>query len=57
VAGKPGQIVSVDRDNIVVACGNGGLRLEELQKSGGKRLPVQAFLSGFALKPGQRFGP
>ncbi len=57
VAGKPGQIVSVDRDNIVVACGNGGLRLEELQKSGGRRLPVQAFLSGFALKPGQRFGP
>jgi methionyl-tRNA formyltransferase len=38
----------------VVACGNGSLRLTELQKPGGKRLPASEFLKGFPLD-GQRF--
>ena len=54
--GKPGEVISADDRGIVVACGSGGLRIEELQKAGGKRLPAQAFLSGFALREGARLG-
>jgi methionyl-tRNA formyltransferase len=50
--GKPGEIVSVDGRGIVVACGAGAVRIEELQRAGGQRLPVREFLSGFALNPG-----
>jgi methionyl-tRNA formyltransferase len=41
----------------VVACGRGALRLEELQRAGGKRLPAREFLRGFALAVGERFEP
>ena len=57
MSGKPGEIVSVDRSGIVVACGTGAVRIEELQKAGGQRLPVREFLSGYALKTGSCFGP
>ena len=52
VAGKgsPGQVLSADaQQGIVVACGEGALRLNELQKPGGKRLAAPEFLKGFAL--------
>jgi methionyl-tRNA formyltransferase len=38
-----------------VACGEGALRLTQLQKPGGKRLPVREFLAGSTLAAGQRF--
>lgn len=54
-AGEPGTVLAANADGILVACGEGALRLVELQKSGGKRLQAADFLHGFALKPGQRF--
>jgi methionyl-tRNA formyltransferase len=46
----------VSAQGIVVACGEGALRLTQLQKPGGKRLPVREFLAGAAqLAAGQRF--
>ena len=54
-AGEKGQILSVDRNRIVVACGSGALAVSELQKAGGKRLPVREFLAGHPLKAGDRF--
>jgi methionyl-tRNA formyltransferase len=51
----PGTIVSVSPEGVVVTCGEGALRLTQLQKPGGKRLPVREFLAGFALATGQRF--
>lgn len=53
--GEIGQILAVDRKQIVVACGAGALAISELQKAGGKRLPVQQFLAGHPLQPGDRF--
>lgn len=53
--GEPGCILATGSEGIVVACGEGALRLTELQKAGGKRLPAADFLRGFTLKPGQRF--
>jgi len=52
--GAPGTVLAVGADGIVVACGEGALRLTELQKPGGKRLAAADFLHGFPLKPGRR---
>ena len=54
-AGMPGEILAVDRSQVVVACGAGALAISEMQKAGGKRLPVQQFLAGHPLAVGQVF--
>ncbi len=54
--GVPGTVLSTDKQGIVVACGQGALCITELQKAGGKRLPVVQFLAGNALVPGDCFG-
>jgi methionyl-tRNA formyltransferase len=48
-AGRPGQVLAADGQGIVVACGEGALRLTELQKPGGKRLKAAEFLKGFSF--------
>jgi methionyl-tRNA formyltransferase len=53
--GAPGEVLQVMDDGITVACGEGALRLTELQRAGGKRLPARAFLQGTPLAVGQRF--
>jgi methionyl-tRNA formyltransferase len=53
--GEMGAILAVDRSRVVIACGEGALAVSELQKAGGKRLPVQQFLAGHPLKVGDRF--
>jgi methionyl-tRNA formyltransferase len=54
--GAAGVVSAADADGIVVGCGAGSLRVTELQRAGGRRLAAQAFLSGFRLAPGTRFG-
>jgi methionyl-tRNA formyltransferase len=49
----PGQIVSAERQGIAVACGQGSLRILELQREGGKRLTVEQFLAGYPLRVGE----
>ncbi|MCX4163726.1 MULTISPECIES: methionyl-tRNA formyltransferase [Paraburkholderia] len=51
----PGTIVQVAPEGVAVACGEGVLRLTQLQKPGGKRLPAREFLAGSTLAAGQRF--
>lgn len=51
---QPGQVLAADaQSGIAVACGSGVLRLLELQKPGGKRLPASEFLKGFAMEAGR----
>ncbi|MGE0330861.1 MAG: methionyl-tRNA formyltransferase [Ramlibacter sp.] len=50
-----GTVLSADGTGIVVACGDGVLKLTELQRAGGKRLAVADFLRGFDIKPGMAF--
>lgn len=54
VGGVPGEIVSLD-GGVWVACGDGTLCIEELQRPGGKRLSARDFLAGMSLQIGQRF--
>jgi len=52
-AGAPGQILD---DALTIACGNGALRLLDLQRAGAKALPADLFLRGVSLPAGQRIG-
>lgn len=56
-AGEPGRVLASGKDGILVSCGTGALRVLELQKAGGKRLPADRFLAGTPLDPGRRFDP
>jgi methionyl-tRNA formyltransferase len=52
---EPGLVLAADREGILVACGEAGsLRLTELQKAGGKRLPAAQFLAGMPVPVGSR---
>ncbi|SMC28727.1 methionyl-tRNA formyltransferase [Andreprevotia lacus DSM 23236] len=55
-SGMPGTVLQADRDGIVVACGDGALKLLELQKAGGKRMDAAALLAGSALPAGSVLG-
>ena len=52
---ESGGILSTQPEGIDVATGDGVLRITQLQKSGGKSLPVADFLRGFPLAPGMVF--
>lgn len=51
----PGTIRAVGPAGIEVFCGQGVLRLKAMQRAGGRRQAVDAFLRGFPLQPGDRF--
>jgi methionyl-tRNA formyltransferase len=53
-AGTPGVVAEATDAGIVVHCGSGALRLEELQRPGGRRLPVREFRRGLDLPAGTR---
>ena len=52
---RAGGILSAQPEGIDVATGDGVLRITQLQKSGGKSLPVADFLRGFSVMPGMAF--
>ncbi|MDR6854020.1 methionyl-tRNA formyltransferase [Variovorax guangxiensis] len=52
----PGTVLAVSPTGVAVAAQDEVVVLTELQRPGGKRLPVADFLRGFDLKPGQVFG-
>lgn len=47
--GLPGEILD---ENLLIQCAQGALRPLELQKAGGKRLPIKEFLRGHPLPQG-----
>lgn len=52
--GAPGEVLAADAGGLLVACGQGALRLLELQRAGGKRLGAAAFLQSRPMAPGSR---
>lgn len=50
-AGEPGEILDGEFD---IACGNGAVRLLELQRAGGRPMSAAEFLRGIKLEPGAR---
>ena len=53
--GVPGKVLAVDKRGITVACGKDALRLEVLQRPGGKAQPAVQFMQAVPVKPGDRF--
>jgi methionyl-tRNA formyltransferase len=49
-SGAAGTVLSADKTGIIIGCGEGALRILELQREGGKRLAAEPFLSGFPIK-------
>ena len=43
--GEPGQVMAAGRDGIVVACGEGALRITAVQRAGGKRIGALDYLN------------
>lgn len=54
-SGEPGSVLAAGADGIVVACGDGVLRILMLQKPGSRRMEAGEFLRGFPVNPGDRF--
>ena len=52
---RPGEVVEVSEQGVVVACGSGSLRLLELQRAGARRLNAGAFIRGANWRPGEMF--
>ncbi len=53
--GRPGQILSISRNGITVACGRGALLLEKVVPEGKKEMRAADFANGFRLEPGMCF--
>ena len=51
-----GEILSVDKDSVTVATGEGALRIYELQLEGRKRMTAHDFLLGVRMQPGEVLG-
>ena len=52
---QPGTLMSCHNE-LVVATGEGAIKILELQGDGGKRMPAEAFLRGNPMEPGQILG-
>jgi methionyl-tRNA formyltransferase len=51
-SGPPGEVLAAERDGVVVACGEGAVRLTTLQLEGARRMSAAEFLSGHPLRSG-----
>lgn len=54
IAGEPGTVLAIEKNGIIVACGQGALCLEILQRKNAKALPAAQFIQGFAVHPSDR---
>ena len=53
---EPGRVGQADAAGIIVGCGDGALRITQLQKEGAKRLSAAQFLAGNPLPAGTQLG-
>lgn len=53
--GRPGEVLAADKQGITVACGKDALRLQVLQRPGGKAQPAIQFLQAMPVHPGDNF--
>ena len=52
---RPGQVIALSKEGIVVATGDGALLIQELQLEGKERLAADRFLAGHPLTVGETF--
>jgi methionyl-tRNA formyltransferase len=54
-SGAPGEVLTINKQGIVVACGQGAVCLTELQLEGKPRKPARDVANGLRLKTGAKF--
>jgi methionyl-tRNA formyltransferase len=52
-SGAPGEVLD---EHLAIACGQGAIRILELQRAGKQPMKAEEFLRGTPMKPGARFG-
>jgi methionyl-tRNA formyltransferase len=55
-SGPAGVVLEAGKQGILVGCGQGSLKILQLQVPGGRRLSAGEFLAGHPINPGQRLG-
>jgi methionyl-tRNA formyltransferase len=52
----PGTVLAANDEGVIVAAGEGGIVLNEMQLAGGRRLTAREFLRGHPIAPGTQLG-
>ena len=52
---KPGYIVKMSKNELIVSCGEGGVSIKSLQPEGKKRISVEEFIRGYKPKVSEQF--
>jgi methionyl-tRNA formyltransferase len=53
----PGTIVEAAENRLVIAAGDGAVTPASIQPAGKRLMPIDEFLRGYRLQPGERLGP
>jgi len=53
---KPGEIIAIEKDGILVSTKKGTVVIEELQPESSRHMDINAFLAGHRVKAGDTFG-
>lgn len=53
-SGAPGEVVSIEKNSFVIACGSGALKVLEVQPESKAKMPVEAYLKGYPLAKGDQ---
>ncbi len=57
-AGGPGEVLEASGERLVVAAGDAtAIQVLDIQPAGRRTMPARAFLAGYTVRPGSRFGP
>ncbi len=54
--GSPGQVVKSPEKTLIVQCGKGSLEILEAQPESRAKMPIEEYLRGYPVKPGDQFG-
>ena len=55
-AGAPGEVLAVGPEGVLVAAGEGAVRLIEVQPEGKRPMPAEAWARGYGVTLGSRLG-
>lgn len=53
---RPGHVLQVTENLLIVQCGKGSLELLEVQPESRAKMPIEGYLRGYPVQPGEIFG-